>query len=118
MKIEISVKPQFHLYLTQRQCELITKMSCNHYDRVCIEASLSDGFLARWLRHIKAVGTGFGIQVSHADFRQCDTILKICENNTLLTTQESVEVGDVVCSILKALSLSNKQIAHLNWEIK
>jgi len=99
MKIRIQGQPEFLLPLTIAEVELIRKVSAKHYDSVCRNASIGEGyfpdnrnFLTSWRNTLdnyekypptdEDIAAGFVTMVS-ATWRQLDTCCKILEQSNL-----------------------------------
>lgn len=83
MKIEIVSQPLFNLYLPAETIELLLTMSRHHYDGVCKDASAPGGFIYGWKNSVAFMPE----EPVSANWRQLDTMLKICENTEVLHDQ-------------------------------
>lgn len=99
-KITIRAVPKFYLSLTLAQVKLITELSSSHYDGVCRSASAVGGFIYGW---VNLLTYNPSEQVS-AEWRQLDTVLKICEMASYLDQAQQDEVAKLRKSIYGALN--------------
>jgi len=120
MKVRIQGQPEFLLPLTIADVEMIRKVSAQHYDAVCREASgeayQSDNrnFLTSWRNILQSyekyppteedIAAGFVPTVS-ATWRQIDTVLKILEpcNTFMLTPIDTLAARHLSDDLLQVL---------------
>ena len=125
MKVTIQGQPEFLLPLTLAEVEMIRKVSAKHYDAVCRDASIPEGyfpdnrnFLTSWRNTLENyvkypptdedIADGFVVRVS-ATWRQIDTTLKILEpcNTFMLTPIDALaarHLSDDLREVLRAAS--------------
>lgn len=75
MKIEITAKPVFWLYMSLEQVKLISECASVHYDSACRASAKVGGFVYGWMNS-KSANPDMPLQ---AAFRDVDTALKCLE---------------------------------------
>ncbi len=129
MQIKMTVIPQFNLQLSIAQIELLLKLSDQHYDAVCrsysqrcIGPGTKNGLIRIWhdiqTDWVQQQTTNRSTQPwFNANSRQLDTLLKIMECWHGLMERELDLVTAMRQGFCKALTLSNKVLPGLEWEI-
>lgn len=102
MKITIQASPKFYLSLTLEQVKLISELSSSHYDGVCRAASMVGGFIYGWVNSLTYAPS----EQVPAEWRQLDTVLKICEMVGHLDPEQQITIAKLRKSIRGAMSKS------------
>lgn len=122
MYISIKVKPTFALQPSLAMVNLLMQMSELHYDGKCKSMSLRGGLFYGWRNAVEyANNTNFqendSTGIVYASFSELDLTLKVCENLYLLDNDDQALIDPFVKQILRALTLCNRQLSNLHWEL-
>lgn len=92
MKFTIKGQPVFDFSLRGREISLISDCARAHYDAACRAAAEPGGFVYGWARRADLSPPDALVEVS-ATWDQLDSVLKILENTSRLSTEDRV-LGD------------------------
>lgn len=80
MRIDLTVRPRFHLYLSLELVQKVQAESARHYDTVCKAAGAEGGFLIGWLGQLEfAASLGETAGPVSCDSSHYQTLCKIIE---------------------------------------
>ena len=80
MRIDLTVRPQFHVYLSLAIVQKVQAEALRHYDGVCKAAGASGGFLIGWLGQLEFAATmGEAAGSLSCNSGQYQTVCKIVE---------------------------------------
>lgn len=80
MRIDLTVRPQFHLYLSLALVQKVQAEALRHYDGVCKAAGSTGGFLIGWLGQLEFAATmGEAAGPVSCDSTRYQTLCKIVE---------------------------------------
>lgn len=116
MKIEVSMKFVFDLYLTRDDILPLIVLAQHHYDSACIATARQGGFLHTWLGRVSAfIDISTEEQVScSATWRDLDILLKVCEGvamaerSKLITLAQRTKVDTLCATIMNAMKYSTQ----------
>ncbi len=117
MIVTIRAKPVFYFELTLAHIEVLWKLSREHYDHKCKDASNIGGFIHGWHNAVTYSDDGTKA-ICQADWRQMDLTLKILECIAGRNMEEIALMADIRLSFNKAMTESIAVVSCIHHDVK